>query len=106
MIRKFITELLAEVGITLPEKKEKELPIVNDLTLRNQFTAKYEFAETWEVRWLSRHGDYSGDTSPQVAAFTSRGDAEQFAMALKAAYKMLRHTHGTGVVVEKNKYSA
>ena len=103
MIRKFITELLAEVGITLPEKKEK--PKVEVTSVPDPYVTNYDFAETWEVRWTSRHGDYSGDTKPEVAAFTSRNDAERFAIALKSAFKLIRHTNGTGVVVEKNKYS-
>lgn len=103
MIRKFITELLAEVGITLPEKKVK--PAIEVTTIPPPFSASYKLTETWEVRWTSRHGDYSGDTKPEIAAFTSRRDAEQFAMALKSAFKLLRHKHGTGVVMEKNKYS-
>ena len=103
MIRKFFTELLQELGITLPERKKKEAQIVNEFTQGSQFSQDFNFADTWEVRWTSRHGSFSGDTKPEVAAFTNRHDAEKFTLTLRAAYKLLRHTSQTAVNMEQRK---
>lgn len=100
MIRKFFTELLQELGVTLPERTKKEVVEVQ-LT---SFNKDFNFTETWEVRWISRQGKYSGDTKPEVAAFTNKEDAHIFANAVRDAYKMLRHTSDTAVYVEKMKY--
>jgi hypothetical protein len=32
--------------------------------------------KTWVVRWDSRHGQYSGNTRPEVEVFTTKEDAE------------------------------
>jgi len=98
MIRKFITELLAEVGITLPEKKEK---VVESNAILLERRKQFHFTETWEVRWASRHGDYSGDTKPEIAAFASREEAEEFGEVLRDSFRLIRHTSGTRVVVQK-----
>ena len=103
MIRKFFTELLQELGITLPERKKKEAQIVNEFTQGSQFSQDFNFAETWEVRWISRHGRFSGDTRPEVAGFSNEGDALVFATAIRDAYKMLRHTSDTEVYMEQRK---
>ena len=103
MIRKFFTELLQELGITLPERKKKVvIPLAPDAAV-SSFTQDFNFAETWEVRWISRHGRFSGDTRPEVAGFSNEGDALVFATAIRDAYKMLRHTSDTEVYMEQRK---
>ena len=59
--------------------------------------------ETWTVRWHSRHGSYGSDTRPECEVFLNEEDAKKFADALKAAYKLIKHTSGTSVTVEKTK---
>jgi hypothetical protein len=58
--------------------------------------------KTWVVRWDSRHGQYSGNTRPEVEVFTTKEDAEKFARELREAYKLVRHTSGITVSVENN----
>ena len=99
MIRKWIDELLAEVGIKLPEKKKKDdLEEINYALLRRR---EFKPNETWEVRWESRNGEYSSDVKPEIAAFTSKQEADGFANLLRESYKILRHTSGTQVSVKR-----
>ena len=60
-----------------------------------------EVVQLWEVRWHSRHGEYSGDIRPEVEAFTSEADAEEFATALRNAFALTRTKSGNGVTVTK-----
>lgn len=60
--------------------------------------------EVWHVRWTSRSGEYSQDTAQQVEAFLSIEQATEFADSLRAAFKLLRHTSGTGVTITKSGY--
>jgi hypothetical protein len=64
-------------------------------------TKEVEAVQLWEVRWTSRHGEYSSDTRPEMEAFTSPEAAHEFADALKNAFKLLRHTSGDTIVVRK-----
>jgi len=57
--------------------------------------------ENWSVRWLSRNGQYIGDTQKEAEFFTSKEDAEMFANELKEAFKLIKHTSGTKVEVVK-----
>ena len=54
----------------------------------------------WEVRWTSRHGEYSGNTQPQLECFTSIAAAEEFAVSLRNAFALVRHTSGTTITVK------
>jgi len=58
--------------------------------------------ENWSVRWYSRYGSFSGDTRKECEFFTSKEDAEHFAQQLRDAYKMIKHTSGTSVSVERS----
>jgi hypothetical protein len=58
--------------------------------------------ESWTVRWLSRHGYYSSDTRTEVEVFTNEEDANAFAEELRNAFKLIKHTSGITVKVEKN----
>ena len=60
-------------------------------------------AQTWEVRWESRHGRYSGDTRPEIEVFLSEKEADDFAVSLRNSFKLVRHSSGTAVKVEKAK---
>lgn len=58
--------------------------------------------ESWIVKWESRKGQHSGDVDKEMEIFTSKEDAEKFAEQLRKAFKLIRHTSGTHVKVEKN----
>lgn len=57
--------------------------------------------QLWEVRWMSRHGEYHGDVKPELEAFTSEEAAEEFAESLRQAFKLTRTTHAIEVSVTK-----
>ena len=102
MIRKWINELLAEVGIKLPEKKKKVIDIESLPNGKTLFSLEnFENMAKWEVRWKSRHGEYSGNVQSEVAAFTNRATAEAFAQTLRDAHKILRNTNHIGIKIEK-----
>ncbi len=58
--------------------------------------------ENWSVRWYSRHGSYFGDIRKECEFFISKEDAEHFAKQLRDAYKLLKHTSGTSISVERS----
>lgn len=71
------------------------------LLFRNeQLQTTYVF-EAWEVRWTSRHGEYGGDTQPEMRIFPSKEEAEDFKKALEDAFKLIKHTSGTEVQLIK-----
>ena len=53
------------------------------------------------VRWTSRHGRYNSDTQPEMRAFPSLDDANDFAGALRDAFALVKHISDTEVIVEK-----
>jgi hypothetical protein len=57
--------------------------------------------EAWEVRWTSRYGAFASDTKPEMKIFTTEEDANQFADALRDAFKLIKTTSGTGVSIIK-----
>ena len=67
----------------------------------NNETKQIDVVQTWEVRWRSRHGEYSGDTREQVEVFTDEQAAKDFETALDNANKLLRNTSNTHVSVKK-----
>ena len=66
-------------------------------------TKEIDAVQMWEVRWRSRHGDFSHDTRPELECFTSESLAEEFAESLQKAFKLIRHTSGDSVRVYKAK---
>ena len=103
-MRKWIEELLGEVGIKLLEKKKKVIDVESLPDGRTLFSMdRFENLAEWEVRWESRNGDYSGDVKSEVAAFTNRATAEAFAETLRDAHKILRNTNRIGIRVERVK---
>lgn len=55
-------------------------------------TRKVQVAQLWEVRWISLRGDHDfTHHRPEMEAFTSKEEAEAFAVALVNAVKLLRH---------------
>lgn len=74
--------------------KKIEVPTSNSTEL-------VDAVQLWEVRWRSRHGDYYADTQQEMEAFPSEVEAQRFAIALKNAFKLLRHTSGCHVSVKK-----
>jgi hypothetical protein len=59
--------------------------------------------ENWTVKWRSRYGDFSHETTEECEVFTSREDANQFAEALRDAFKLLKYSNGTEVNVKRTK---
>ena len=57
--------------------------------------------ECWEVRWFSRYSHYSDGTKPEIRVFPIKEDAEEFARALKDAFKLIKHTSGIKVTLKK-----
>jgi len=57
--------------------------------------------QLWEVRWTSRHGALSFDVRQEVEAFPTEAEAREFARALKAAFKLIKHSHGDEVSITK-----
>ncbi len=58
-----------------------------------------EGAQTWEVRWQSRSGEFSSDTKPELAIFFSESDANDFAQALRDAFTLIRYKSAVGTQV-------
>lgn len=56
-------------------------------------TKQIDAVQLWEVRWMSRYGEFSSDTRPEVEVFTSEADAIVFAESLRNAYRLIRHTY-------------
>ena len=76
--------------------KKKEVP-------ESTATKMIDIPQLWEVRWRSRNGEYSGDTRPEMEAFLSLEEAESFKTALVNAFKLIKHTSGTRVTLDKAK---
>ena len=74
--------------------KKTSVPVSNEMK-------EVDAVQLWQVTWWSRRGAYSSDVEKEFEAFTSEKEANDFADALKAAYKLIRHTSGTSVNVEK-----
>ena len=72
-----------------------------DLIIRDKTTKTLKAVELWEVRWDRRTGPWHGNIEEQVRVFTSEEEAKEFKTALKDAYKLLKHTSGTGVYLHK-----
>lgn len=70
---------------------------------RDKTQTSVKTIQTWEVRWISRHGYYSSDTKEEVRVFVTRKEADIFAFALEDAFKLIKHTSGTRVNVIKTK---
>ena len=65
-------------------------------------TKEVDAVQLWEVRWISRHGEFSSDTRPEVEAFPTEAEANAFAEALRSAFALIRHTGSRSYVrVEK-----
>lgn len=68
-----------------------------DVTIPSGQTVDLEGLETWQVTWLTRHGqglphpDYTR-TRPKGQLFTNKRDAIAFANALKDAYDLVGNT--------------
>ena len=63
-------------------------------------TKSVEAVQMWEVRWQSRHGKFHADTRPELECFISLESAEAFAVSLRNAFALLRHTSGTTITVK------
>lgn len=71
------------------------------LFFRDTQTTTVDAVESWEVRWYSRYGSYNNDIRPEVRAFPSQEEAHAFKHALEDAFKLIKHTSGTQVTLEK-----
>ena len=64
-------------------------------------TREVEAVQMWNVRWQSRNGKYYGNVQPELEAFPTEAQAQEFATALRNAFALLRHTSGTRVSVSR-----
>jgi len=71
------------------------------LIFRDKQEISTDIFECWEVRWCSRHGEFHGDTIPQLRAFPRETDAIEFKQALDDAFALVKTTSGTRVTIEK-----
>lgn len=69
----------------------------------NNETKEVEAVQMWEVRWQGRHGEFSTSTSPQMEAFTSLEQANEFATSLQNAFRLVRHVGADKITVTKAK---
>lgn len=76
--------------------------------LKNIFSSKkkttqftYEATPSYEVRWTSRYGEYSGHTRPEIEIFKDKNEAEHFKKMLEDAFKIIKHTSGDKVSIIK-----
>lgn len=69
--------------------------------IRDETLTEIDVVRTWEVRWESRHGEWQGNTEPEVEVFTSEEDAQTFKRALEDAFTLIRHTSGDKVVIKE-----
>jgi hypothetical protein len=74
--------------------KKTKTPVSDELKI-------VETVQLWEVQWTSRHGGFSSDTRPEFEVFTSEEAAKGFRDSLIAAFKLVKHTHGTNVDMRK-----
>jgi hypothetical protein len=72
------------------------------ITIPTDATKDVLARESWKVMWISRCGQFSGDTNKECEFFLSEKEANDFAEALRAAFKLIRHTSNTCVSVQKN----
>ena len=66
-------------------------------------TKKVQAVQLWEVRLTSRQTEYSHDARPEMEAFTSESEANEFAAALENAVRLLRHGVKHSIKIEKGK---
>jgi len=57
--------------------------------------------DMWVVSWMSRHGDFSGETKKNYQSFFTFEDACKFKRALDDANRLIGNTSGTRVDIEK-----
>lgn len=68
---------------------------------RDEQETSVDVYECWEVRWTSRHGEYSSDTRPEIRAFPDKKGAAEFKRALEDAFKLIKHTSATRVTLSR-----
>jgi len=91
------SDLYAQYQVKAPMKvslKWLTVPFTND-------TKQVETVQLWQVRWMSRYDEYSFATRPEMEAFTSEVEADAFALSLKRAFDLIKHTSGNYVTVQK-----
>lgn len=72
-----------------------------DLSTNKTVPAK-TCVQLWCVRWTSRYGEFSGQIQDEIEAFTSEEEASSFKVSLENAFRLIKHTSGTRVTIEKS----
>lgn len=76
--------------------------VLKKLTVpESNFVKDVDAVQLWEVRWRSRHGEFSSDTRTEVEAFPTEDEANAFATSLKNAFTLIRHTGKNYVSVKR-----
>lgn len=57
----------------------------------NNETREIDVAQTWEVRWTSRHGSFHSDTRPELESFLLEREALDFKESLERAFALTRN---------------
>jgi hypothetical protein len=66
-------------------------------------TVEKDVVQLWRVDWESRYGSFSNNTKKETEVFTSEEDAKAFKLSLENAFKLIKHTSGNQVSIEKYK---
>lgn len=64
-------------------------------------TAEIEAVQLWFVRWNARKGIWHSDLYPTMEAFTSQNEADNFALSLHQALRLLRSQDDVNITVTK-----
>ena len=72
-----------------------------DFSFRSKKEVTVSACVQWEVRWTSRHSEFSNGTREEVRVFTDESQALEFSCALKDAFRLIRHTSQTLVSLTK-----
>ncbi len=74
--------------------EKKTVPLSNE-------TKEVEVTALWAVRWQSRHGAFNSDVKAEAEFFPNEQDALDFKKALENAFKLIKHTSGNNVSINK-----
>ena len=74
-----------------------------NIFFRNEQQMSVSVVDCWEVRWQSRYGKWDHEVRDEVRIFISHSEAISFEEALRDAFKLVKHTSGNQVSIEKQK---
>ncbi len=91
-------------GVGLTSKGDDEMFFSKKLVVpQENATVTVNAVQTWEVRWQSRHGDFSSDVRMECEIFTDEATANHFTTALRNAFELVRHKGAEKIVLTMGK---